>query len=240
MTAPNVTRASALRKIQACLRLAASDNPTEAATALRQARALMEQHGLSEADAAAAEVGSSEASTGYRGGEIPQSLVALAGLVADGYRCALVVQRRRCLGVRSGSLTVTGTTVVEFYGTGSDPEVAAYAFTVLRRQLQSGKAAHTRRIRKQANRDRRGEEFARGFVAALRRLFSQQEMTQERRSAIDAAITLRNGQLGTTSGKAMTKGRASDNDRWAGFKAGEQAQLNQGVGMATRQLEVIP
>ncbi|HDS1622410.1 TPA: DUF2786 domain-containing protein [Stenotrophomonas maltophilia] len=240
MTAPNVSRASALRKIQACLRLAASDNPTEAATALRQARALMEQHGLSEEDAAAADVRSSEAPTGYRGGEIPQSLVALADLVASGYRCSLVIQRRRCLGVRSGSVTVTGKTVVEFYGTGSDPEVAGYAFTVLRRQLQRSRAAHTRRIRKQANRDRRGEEFARGFVAALRRLFSQEEMTQERRSAIEAAIALRHGQLGTTSGKEISKGRASDNDHWAGFKAGKQAQLNQGVGMGTRQLEVIP
>ena len=49
-----MNRDQALRKVMACLRMAGSSNPTEAATALRQARALMEKYGLNEADAAAA------------------------------------------------------------------------------------------------------------------------------------------------------------------------------------------
>ncbi|WP_368565524.1 DUF2786 domain-containing protein [Pseudoxanthomonas sp. UTMC 1351] len=36
-----MNRDQALRKIPACLRMAGSSNPTESATALRQARALM-------------------------------------------------------------------------------------------------------------------------------------------------------------------------------------------------------
>jgi len=78
-----VNRAAALRKILACLRLAKSSNPNEAASALRQARAMMEKYGLTEDDALASEIRDCEAATGFRGGLIPQSLVALAVIVAN-------------------------------------------------------------------------------------------------------------------------------------------------------------
>jgi hypothetical protein len=77
-------REKALRKIYGCLRMAGSSNPTEAATALRQARALIDKYGLTEADATASEIEAAEAPTGYRGGRVPQSPLALANLVAGG------------------------------------------------------------------------------------------------------------------------------------------------------------
>lgn len=235
-----MTRDRAIRKIQACLRLAASSNATEAATALRQARALMDKYGLSEADAAASEIGSTEAPTGYRGGMVPRSLVVLANLVADGYRCGLVIERRTRLAVRDGFLRPLRETVIHFHGAGADSQVASYAFAVLCRQLQRDKAAHTRRIRKRANKERRGEEFALGFVIALRNLFPRAELPEGRQAALDAAMSHKHGELETTGGKEIKKGRASQSDRWAGYAAGSRAQLNQGLAEGQRKLEVMP
>lgn len=230
-------REKALRKIQACLRLAGSSNANEAATALRQAQALMDKYGLSEADAAASEIGSTEAPTGYRGGMIPQSLLVLANLVASGYRCGVVIQQRSRMVMRDGCPGVQRETVIHFHGAGADAQVASYAFAVLRRQLQRDKAAHTRRICKQANKERRGEEFALGFVIALRRMFPAAELPEGRQAALDAAIKHAHGEVGFTSGKEIKKGRASENDRYAGFEAGARAQLNQGLSEGQKKLE---
>lgn len=133
-------RETALRKVLRCLRLAASPNAHESAAALRQARALMDQYGLTEADAYATEIHEADAATRCRGAVPPQSLMFLIGVVSDGFRCDVVVARSR--GWRGD-----GSTAVRFYGGGSDPQVAAYAFAVLRRQLEADKTKHTRRIR---------------------------------------------------------------------------------------------
>lgn len=231
--------AKALRKIQACLRMAGSSNPTEAATALRQARALMDKYGLSETDVSAPEFATTVAATGYRGGMVPQSLVALANLVADGYRCGVVISRRSRVVVRDAAVTLRGETVIHFHGVGADSQVAAYAFTVLRRQLQREKATHTRRIRKQANKERRGEEFALGFVVALRVLFPKAEMPQGLQAALNLALTQQYGELEATIGKVVKKGRACENDRWAGYDAGTRAQLNQGLAEGKKKLELL-
>lgn len=229
-------RQQALRKIQACLRMAGSSNATEAATALRQARALMEKYDLNEADVAASEIGNAESATGYRGGMVPQSLVALASIVADGYRCGLVIQCKTVssIGFAHG---MRGKTVVLFYGAGADPEVAAYAFTVLRRQLARDKAKHTSRIRKQANKERRGEAFALGWVTALAHLFPAAELPEGRQAEVNAAIKQNSGELKTSSGKVISKGRAGADDRWVGYQAGANAQLHQGVSEGQKKLE---
>ena len=51
-----MTRAQALRRIRACLRLSASSEPHEAAAALRQAQALMREYGVTASEADLADV----------------------------------------------------------------------------------------------------------------------------------------------------------------------------------------
>ncbi|AMV04609.1 hypothetical protein TP47_10680 [Xanthomonas citri pv. aurantifolii] len=214
----------------ACLRLAGSSNPNEAAAALRQARALMVKYGLSEADAAAADIRDASAATGFRGGMVPSSLLMLANVVADGYRCEVVISIVRTL--------AGGRTAIRFFGAGADAEIAAYAFAVLRRQLQAGKAKHLTRVRKRANKERRGEEFAFGWISAIARLFPKEALPDGRGQAISAAIAQRVGTTEKTTGKEIGKqGRATDNDRWAGYEAGRRAQLNQGLSEGQRKLE---
>ncbi len=226
-----MNRDAAIRKVLACLRLARSSNPNEAASALRQARALMEKYGLTEDDALASEIRECEAATGFRGGLIPQSLVALSVIVADCYRCESIINTNRW----------QGKTTVQFFGGGADAEIAAYAYTVLQRQLRTAKAKHTARIRKRANRERRGEEFASGWVYAIRSLLPSDRPKGELKHIIEKAISQRYGELQMCAGKQIGKiGRANENDFYHGHAAGKNAQLHQGVaGTKTLALEIL-
>lgn len=226
-------RDRALRKVLACLRLSASSEPHEAAAALRQARALMDKYGLTEVDAAAAEIQSADAPTRCQGAKLPQSLCALSGIIADGYRCEVVVE----MCTTSLWPKRTGTTRVRFYGAGSDPEVAAYAFTVLRRQMDAARAHHVRRVRKRANKAARGEAFALGWVGAIRRLFPRDPIGKDRAAAIEAAIRAQSGEVRTEKGREIT-GRTQWQDQEAGYIAGLKAELRDGLsGSRQSQLE---
>jgi len=235
-----MTREQALRKIQACLRLAGSSNATEAATALRQARALMDRYGLTEQDAEASEIGDIEAATGFRGGDLPQSLIALAALVADGYRCRVIGHRQHGPALCGEQLRWRGRTTLRFFGAGADPQIAAYAFTVLRRQLQQDKAKHVTRVRKQINRQQRAEAFAMGWVAAISRLFPRAELPEGRAPAIDAAVNQRYGDLETSTGKQIKGGRTKADDFDRGYTAGKGAHLRHGLDDGQGKLEHMP
>jgi hypothetical protein len=231
-----VNRDTAIRKILACLRLAKSCNPNEAAAALRQARTMMETYGLTEDDALAEGIREADAKTPHRGAMVPRSVLWLASLVADGYRCRPVVRREQRY---TRSFSRSGTTAIRFFGTAADAQIAAYAFTVLARQLSAAKSKHTRRIRKKANKERRGEEFALGWVSAVEALFPAQELADDHGSAIAAAMRARMPGATTTTGREIAKpARANPNDHWAGYDAGRKAQLHQGLGEnAQRRLE---
>ncbi|GGK08854.1 DUF2786 domain-containing protein [Luteimonas terricola] len=231
-----MTREQALRKVLACLRLSRSSNPNEAAAGLRQAKALMAKFGLSEDDAVAAEIRDAEVTTRSRGAMVPQSVLALANLVADGYRCKPVISCKRHYDFEAGRMS--GRTTISFFGANADAEVATYAFTVLNRQLQSSKTAHTKRIRKRANKARRGEEFALGWTSAVAKLFPKDELSAERNSAIERAIRLRVGETEKTTGREIGKaGRSNPDDRWLGYAAGANAQLHDGIaGDSQRRL----
>lgn len=226
-----MTREQAIRKVLACLRLSTSSNPNEAAAALRHAQALIEKFGLTDVDTSGYDIREEDGKTGFRGGDLPQSLVALGALVANCYRCKAVVHQS--IFIRGGR------TVIRFYGAGADAQIAVYAFTVLRRQLQDAKRRHTCRIRKRANKDARGESFAIGWIVAVRSLLPNVELPEALESAIRQSVEARNGELGRTEGKQLAKsGRAFEGDFCNGYVAGKNAQLHSGVGGAVqKQLE---
>lgn len=222
-------RETAIRKVLRCLRLAGSPNQNEAATALRQARALMAEYGLTEADAFASEVGFAEAKTRSRGASLPLSVAYLANVVAAGYRCEIVIART--VGGRFGSTSVL------FYGFDSDARIAGYAFEVLRRQMEVGKAKHTARIRKRANREARGEAFALGWVSAIRRLFPAAEISAEHATAIGAAVNAASDPGSDHKPRDLTtKGKAREGDRFAGYVNGLDARVHEGLGGSEQAL----
>lgn len=121
-----------IAKIKKLLRLArGTSSPEEAANAIAKAQAYMRQHGISENDAklfdiqeAASAGAPSDASTP------PRYMHILCDLVckAFGVECYISGEYRA-----SGSLKRH----VRFYGSDSRPEIAAYAFDVLSRQMMA-------------------------------------------------------------------------------------------------------
>lgn len=222
-------RTHILRKVKACLRLAASSNANEAAAALRQAQAMMRAHGISHAEAM--DVDEAEVNTRFRGAMPVVSISRLAKLVADGFGARLIVCQAQTL--RGAS------TVIRFYGTDGAAEVCAYAFTVLRRQLDADRQKHTARIRKRGNREARGEVFARAWVFAVTALFPAAEVPEEKRLAVETVFNQRYPEATTgTARDITTRGKTGEKDAVAGYVAGKSARLARAVsGGSQRSLE---
>ena len=223
-----MNRADAIRKIKACLRRAASSNANEAAMALRQAQAMMREHGVNSAEVG--DVEHADVKTRSRSHVPPQSQVALAGMCADGFGCKMII-----LGSWNGMS-------VRFYGVDGAAEIAAYSFTVLRRQLDHDRRAHISRVRKRANRDARGEAFALAWVFAVSDLFPKAAIDESKRELIAETMRTMHPNSESTSGRDLTKkGKARDDDYSAGHNAGRNAHLRTGVrGSEQKQLEHAP
>lgn len=214
-------RETALRKIKACLRLAASPNATEAATALRQAKAMMDAHGINERDSL--DVDEAEAPTRARGADPTKSISMLATLCA------------RSFGARSVYVQRHGSTVFRFHGLHGAGEIAAYAFTVLRRQLDKDRLKHISRVRKRANREHRGEIFAQAWIVGVADMLPKAELGSLETRAINLAVELRYPNLSDGESRDLIRpskrtGRLDINDRYAGHVAGKAARLHRPVG----------
>lgn len=217
----------ALRKILACLRLAKSANPNEASAALRQAQKLMQEFGIGHQDVAAAEVTSETAKARRTGERPPRWLVALANVIAAGFRCEAVF-----------NIGWT-TTEIEFIGLYPDPKIAAYAFLQLRRQIELDSSRHLSRVRKRANREARGDAFREGWVQAVMSMFPSAAMTDEREGQIEAWKRIHKPKLSPgESREAKRISRSSVDDRVAGIIAGSRAKVRSGLdGCAPKALE---
>lgn len=116
-----------LDKIKKCLALAASDNPGEAAAALRQAKKLMDKHGITESQVKLADVKSVET----KSPPARDRASRLAVMVANAFSCRLIMQHPK----RGGAF--------EFIGKGHYPELASYTYSVLWKRLDmESKAFH--------------------------------------------------------------------------------------------------
>ncbi|MCE3004246.1 MAG: DUF2786 domain-containing protein, partial [Xanthomonadaceae bacterium] len=148
-------RASAIRKLRACLRLAKSSNAHEAAAALRQAEALMRQYGLDAQDVDEPEYVKAEAKTRSRGGDVPDHVWILASLCGAAFGATAVLDRH------------VGRTAITYVGHGSAPEIAAYAFEQLRRVMERASSKHLCRVRKASRKALRARAFGIGFVEGV-------------------------------------------------------------------------
>lgn len=222
-----MTRDEALKKVLKCLSLAKSANEHEAAAALRQARKLMQEYGLGEAEALASGYAQASAKTRARGAMVPRSIAWLAHCIAEGFGCTWVAD------CRPGSRTD-----VVFVGSGASARIAAYAFDVMRRQLDGARLKHIARVKKRANREARGEAFAIGWVRAVQALFPAAEMTEEQRQQLTAAYQAMFPNTTTSKARQVGQGgKAKADDEFAGWLAGKQARFAQGVeGEAQRRI----
>src|SRR5690606_3248162 len=152
------TNERVLEKIKKCLRLAASSHGNEAATALRQAQALMREHQLDINAVELSDVDSVYAKAGW-GQEPPMYFSNLVQLIQFAFGVDAVFH------VKRGK-----TDEVEYIGLGSQAELAAYAHDVLRRQLVRHRSDYlnTPNRFKRADKLRRADLFAEQWVRSVR------------------------------------------------------------------------
>ena len=222
-----------IRKIRACLARANSPGASEneAETALRQARKLMEMHGLSETDMAASEIHEQEAHVSSNS-RPPMWVAMVENLICKYFQVAAIWHVGYDMGFRREKTTV------KFIGREPSAEIAAYAFQVLYRQLRRDRANHLKKIHKrtkQANRTAKADAYAEGWVISVADKVRDflHDMNDETRTAVDAYLERKGSKPESMTPKSSTdrKGvRGIDGDRWAGFSDGKKANLNHGVG----------
>ena len=146
-------RNKALDKIKKCLRLATSANPHEAAAAMRQAQALMQQHGIGQADVNMADVMECTAVAGSK--KTPAKWEAqLANTVSRVYACKVIF---------AGGIG-------RWNFIGEMAEVAGYTMTVLLRQVRQSRRDFTLNKLKRcklATKVRRADVFCEAWVYAV-------------------------------------------------------------------------
>lgn len=166
-------------KIAKCLALATSDNPQEAETARRQARALMNKYNLTHGDVAAHSIHSRSCNIGTR--YRPTSYVLrLSTLIAKAFGC-------EAIGAYGG---LANDSAVEFIGPGIKPELSAYTFDVLRRRLATERRRYLGTIKrfKRSNRIRMANLFCQQWVASVGRQVKEFAGSQQEKQAIASFI----------------------------------------------------
>jgi len=147
-------------KIAKCLALANSDNAAEAETAKRQAETLMAKYNLTSGDIAAANVHEKHSKSGGKYNP-PLYLCSLSNVVARAFGCEAVFQSGG--GWRDS--------VMKFIGIGIKPELAAYTFDVLRRQINNDRTDYSQTLKrfKRTNKIRMADLFCDAWVSRVSR-----------------------------------------------------------------------
>lgn len=213
-------------KIKKCLALSASSNEHEAAAALRQAKKLMETHGISDLDMQAAEAGEARARAGAI--KSPAAWEAcLASKIADVFACRIIFTYNWAKDCGEWA----------YIGTGAAPEVAEYAFRVLFRQAKAARAEHIKaRLKrcKPGTKTRRADLYCEGWVRSVTALIDGFAGGEANPQAVDAYMASKYPSLGTLESRNRNADRNlrthEEMDYYHGRQAGREAQLNRGVG----------
>ena len=147
-----------LEKIKKCLALGESANEHEAAQAIRQAQILMKKYGISEMDVELSAV--------------TEKGVPVAATLPTWHQ-VLISQCAKAFGVKSYKCTQWGLAEARFFGIGIKPELAAYAYEVLLRQLKKERREYIKTelkaVRLPRNKTARADQFCKVGYMPLRR-----------------------------------------------------------------------
>jgi len=215
-----------LEKIKKCLRLAASSDGNEAATALRQAQALMREHQLDMNAVELSDVDSVYAKAGW-GQEPPMYFSDLVQLIRFAFGVDAVFH------VKQGK-----TDEVEYIGIGSQAELAAYAHDVLRRQLVRGRSDYLKTLKrfKRANKTRRADLFAEQWVRSVRHTVVAFAQTEEQKQLITRYKKTRYENLETANPRTHDYLERDYDAARAGYAAGRDVRLHRAAGYDQRDL----
>lgn len=220
---------TAINKIRKCLALAKSSEPHEAAAALRQAQKLAEQFCVDHPELLAAGV-TEDWSKSSAMKVPPQFEVNLASAVAGAFGCELLFSRR----LNGRETNIVGGYM--FIGVAPSPEIAAYTFSVLGRQLRKARTAYIKTHLKRHTKTKTAaaDMFCKGWVIAVRRLVVPTSPSDDQVEAIGAYMRINHAQTMTMEprSRAVTNASRASDHVHHGIVAGKNASLNRGVGGA--------
>jgi len=225
-----MNRSQAIEKIKKCLRLSKSANEHEAAQALKQAQILMQQFGITDIDVQLSEIKESSL-------KVPLSIpiwqhwlfaVCTRTFGVDGY-------------IEMAIYASTGKKKAQyrFYGIPPKPELAAYAYEILLRQLRAARQKYMKeelsRVRLAKNKTYRADKFCEGWVMAASsqvKNFAISESEQQQLQAYREELNLNDKAKPRTVKPSQSVKQNDDMDLLEGFMKGKDAQLNHGVNGA--------
>ncbi|QMT39967.1 DUF2786 domain-containing protein [Neisseria shayeganii] len=213
----------ALEKIKKCLALSQSANEHEAAQALKQAQALMRQHGISDAEVALSDI-REHSCAGRTAAKMPGWQAMLANTVAGAFGCGWYL---------GGDWREPR---IRYYGVDNKAELAAYAYDVLLRQVKAARkdymATVLKRVRLAKNKTYRADEFCKGWILGVQRKVGKFANGEREQALLQ--------QFGDNLGLNQTKTRestpgghakqAGNLDRFLGHEKGKHAQLHHAMG----------
>ncbi|GKL08905.1 hypothetical protein NUBL21990_43770 [Klebsiella pneumoniae] len=219
-----------LAKIKKLLNLARrSSNPHEAATALNQAQALMCKHKLSQNDVDLMDI-TSKASKGApsHAQSIPRYMTFLGQLIcrAMGVNCYYSFRRNYMNDQKQNT--------VIFYGPDERPEIAAYAFDVLSRQMVKARRTFISTLRKNikpATKTARADQFCEGWAEGAYQAIEPFVVTETEKTLMAnfLAKLKKEQDLSDLTPREAKKCRGDQDAAEAGFNEGLKARLNHGV-----------
>lgn len=232
----------AVRKIKRCLALAQSANENEAASALRQAQALMREYRLTEMDVMLSDVGEVESDL-YRAKRRPAWDQQLSIAVADAFNCMTL--RRRKWNSTKGQVIECAT----FVGVSPAQNIALYAYETLHTKLTQARKEYCSAVKSGVQRseystETSGDHFALAWVwevqSKLKELVPQAEYdpagqpsTSQDLVAIQAQDkALISEYLATRDIKESRRSKGVEldmNAQIAGMIAGRKVELHAGI-----------
>ncbi|EKN6162487.1 DUF2786 domain-containing protein [Yersinia enterocolitica] len=228
-----------LAKIKKLLNLAKrSTNPNEAANAMSQAQNLMREHGLTAVDIDLMEIneaGSKGAPSHAQA--VPKYMGMLADIICRAFGVKSYITFKR-------NYYAAAQRQVIFYGPNERPQIAAYAFDVLSRQMMKARREYTASMRKSiktSTKIARGDTFCEGWVIGAYQVIEDFTISDTEATLITAYHRKLQNDIGLQSGdmREAKKCRGSDDATVAGYLAGKDASLHHAVDGTDSQPALI-
>lgn len=209
------------RRLKKVAALMASDNEHEAASAQRQAEAIMREYRMDQTDVLVADVEIAEVKAGAQ--EDPPTWERnLAAICGDAYGCDVIF--------RSG-YSPKGKWL--FVGMAPAATLAGYAMDALATKSRSDRRKYIgtalKRYRNEKNKRAAADTYSVGWVKAIYRILPSRPATAEQHAAIQRFKAEQFGELSTMKSRA-TEGRADYRHAHAGHNDGRKAEFHSGVG----------
>lgn len=224
-----------LRRIEKCLALAESSNANEAATAMRQARALMDRHNVDHDTLSAAKVNAVSPNTEFRAEKMPKHLMWLCSVVAAAFSTRVFVQKEyRTVTLASGLKRNKLVQVPVFYGVGADAEIAAYTFDFTARSMEVHRKEYLKTLGRMdaAEKTKLANSFCVGWVLEIRDTVNTfaGDIPEEKAKAMDVWVKQTHGEMRVTRSRRMTMTREQAIAMDAGREKGADVRLYSATG----------